>query len=154
MITLNSQIPNFILKNQEEVEVTNKDLYNKWVLLYFYPKDDTPGCTKQACDLRDSFEQFKNSDLRIYGISPDNPKSHKKFKEKYNLPFDLLSDEEKTLCKEFGVWQKKSFMGKEYFGIVRSSFLINPNGTIVKIYPNVKPEQHAQIILNDIKELK
>ena len=126
----------------------------QWVLMYFYPKDDTPGCTKEACAIRDMMPDFKKLKLKVFGISIQNAKSHKKFAEKYDLPFTLLADEDKKVVEKYDVWAKKKFMGREYMGTLRVSFLIDPKGKIAKIYENVKPEIHAQEILEDLKKLK
>ena len=136
-------------------EVTFEQLlkHASYTVLYFYPKDDTPGCTKEACGIRDSFAAYKKAGIVVLGVSKDSIKSHKKFEEKYSLPFTLLSDEEKVVLNLYGVWQKKKFMGKEYMGIVRVSFLINPKGNIVKIYEGVKPDMHAQEVLEDFRIL-
>jgi thioredoxin-dependent peroxiredoxin len=123
------------------------------VLLYFYPKDDTPGCTKQACMIRDSFPAFKKLKIQVFGVSVDSVKKHAKFAEKYELPFTLLSDEEKKVVGMYDVWQKKKFMGREYMGTMRTSFLIDPEGKIAKVYEGVKPEIHAEEVLADLKEL-
>ncbi|MDP3962961.1 MAG: thioredoxin-dependent thiol peroxidase [bacterium] len=130
------------------------DYKGKWVLLYFYPKDDTPGCTKEACGIRDAFPSFKKLDAVVLGISVDSPQKHAKFVEKYALPFALLADEKKVAVNAYGVWQKKKFMGREYMGTVRTSFLIDPKGRIAKVYDNVKPETHAEEVLEDLKALK
>lgn len=126
----------------------------KWVLVYFYPKDDTAGCTKQACAIRDDFPNFKKLKLTVFGISADSVKSHKKFEEKYTLPFTLLADEDRKVIKAYGVWGKKKFMGREYMGIFRTSFLIDPTGKIAKIYEKVNPATHADMVLADLKALQ
>ncbi|MBN1779111.1 MAG: thioredoxin-dependent thiol peroxidase [Candidatus Buchananbacteria bacterium] len=130
-----------------------KDYLGDWLLLYFYPKDDTPGCAKEACSLRDNFPNFKKVKAKIVGVSVDSVASHKKFAEKYQLPFTLLSDEDKKIVKSYGVWQKKKFMGREYMGTVRTSFLIDPKGKIFKIYENVKPDKHAEEVITDLKNI-
>lgn len=145
--------PEFSLSDQNGKAHSLKDCRGKWVLLYFYPKDDTPGCTKEACMLRDNFSVFKKMDAVVFGVSVDSVKSHAKFVEKYTLPFTLLSDEEKEVVTAYGVWGKKKFMGKEYTGTLRTSFLIDPKGKIVKIYEDVKPAVHAEEVLRDLKEL-
>ena len=122
-----------------------------WVLLYFYPKDDTPGCTKEACGFRDSLNDLKKHNVFVLGVSADSVSSHQKFAKKYNLNFPLLSDEKKEIIKAYGAFGKKKFMGKEFEGILRISFLINPEGEIVKKYDKVKPEVHAKEVLEDIK---
>lgn len=124
------------------------------VVLYFYPKDNTPGCTTEACDFRDNLETIKKLGYSVVGVSKDDLKSHKKFIEKQNLNFDLLSDAETDLVEKFGVWQEKNMMGRKYMGIVRTTFLIDNNGKILKIYDNVKVKDHVATIIKDIKELK
>jgi len=125
----------------------------RWVLLYFYPKDDTPGCTKEACGFRDSLNDLKKYNVVVLGVSADSVSSHQKFAKKYNLNFPLLSDEKKEVIKSYGAFGKKKFMGKEFEGILRISFLINPEGEIVKKYDKVKPEFHAIEVLQDLKSL-
>jgi peroxiredoxin Q/BCP len=143
----------FVLPDQNGKLHKLSDYKGKWILLYFYPKDDTPGCTKEACVIRDAFPNFKKLKAIVFGISVDSIESHKKFAQKYNLPFTLLSDEKKEVVKKYGVWGKKIFMGRSYMGTKRTSFLINPEFKIVKIYENVKPEIHADEVLNDLKLL-
>ncbi len=147
---LNSPAPDFTLPDQNGKEHSLSDYRGKWVLLYFYPKDDTPGCTKEACALRDNFPDFKKLGIAVLGVSVDSVSRHKKFEEKYKLPFTLLADAEKKVVNLYGVWAKKKFMGKEYDGTLRTSFLINPEGKIAKVYENVKPELHAQEVLADM----
>jgi peroxiredoxin Q/BCP len=124
-----------------------------WVLLYFYPKDDTPGCTKEACGFRDSLNELKKHNVVVLGVSADSVSSHQKFSQKYHLNFPLLSDEKKEVIKAYGAFGKKKFMGREFEGILRISFLINPQGEVVKKYDKVKPEIHAKEVLEDIKNL-
>jgi len=150
-IKLNTKAPDFNLPDQDGKLHKLSDYKGKWILLYFYPKDNTPGCTKEACGIRDEFKNFKNLNIVVLGISADSQQSHKKFIQKYKLPFTLLSDESKKVLKKYGVWGKKKFMGKEYEGILRTSFLINPDGKIVKIYEKVKPDIHAKEVLKDFK---
>ena len=130
------------------------DAAGSWVLLYFYPKDDTPGCTTEACALRDAFPKFKKLKAVVLGVSTNSEKSHEKFAKKYKLPFTLVPDEEKKLVNAYGVWAKKKFMGREYMGTLRRSFLINPEGKIAKIYESVKPAQHAEEVLQDLEVLR
>lgn len=130
------------------------DHRGEWVLLYFYPKDDTPGCAKQACAIRDSLPDFKKSDCTVFGVSVDSVKSHRAFADKYGLPFTLLADEDKKVVETYGVWRLKKMMGREFMGTVRTSFLINPEGKIAKIYENVVPEEHAGMVLRDLAELR
>lgn len=132
----------------------SNDYLGKWVILYFYPKDDTPGCTKEACAFRDGFSKFKKAGIEILGVSTDSVKKHLKFVEKYSLPFTLLSDEDKELVTDFKVWGEKKFMGRKYTGTNRVSYLINPKGTIVKVYEKVKPDVHADEVLLDKKALE
>ena len=123
-------------------------------LVYFYPKDDTPGCTKEACAIRDAWSEFESAGLRVIGVSKDSEKSHDKFIEKYSLPFPLIADTEMELAQAFGVFGEKKFMGRVYDGIHRMSFLIAADGTILKSYPKVKPAEHAKEILEDIVQLQ
>ena len=124
-----------------------RDFQGKPVVLYFYPKDDTPGCTKEACGFRDSFQAFTQAGAVVLGVSVDPVKKHDQFVEKFKLPFLLLSDEDKRIVQAYGVWGKKKFMGREYLGIHRVTFLIDPKGRIQKIWPAVKPEEHAAEVL-------
>ena len=123
------------------------ELKGKSVILYFYPKDDTPGCTKEACAFRDDFAAFKKRGAVILGVSADSVKAHDKFVKKFELPFPLLADEDKKIVEAYGVWGQKSFMGRKYLGIHRVTFLIGPDGHIRKIWPKVKPEEHAEEVL-------
>lgn len=122
-------------------------LRGKNVILYLYPKDDTPGCTKEACAFRDNFAEFKKRGAIVLGVSPDSPKSHDKFIEKFKLPFTLLADENKEIANAYGVWGEKSFMGRKYMGVHRVTFLIDGDGKIKKIWPQVKPDEHAAEVL-------
>ncbi|MBP9751892.1 MAG: thioredoxin-dependent thiol peroxidase [Candidatus Moranbacteria bacterium] len=151
MLKLKSKAPSFSLPDQEGKEHTLKDYLGKWVVLYFYPKDDTPGCTVEACSFRDNYSKLKRTGIVVLGVSVDPMKKHAKFVEKYSLPFTLLSDEEKMVVERYGVWGKKKFMGREYMGTMRTTFLIDPKGKIAKIYENVKPDAHAEEILSDVK---
>src|SRR3989344_5069825 len=145
--------PEFELSDQDGKTHRLSDCRGKWVLVYFYPKDDTPGCTKEACSIRDNWPDFKKLKLTVLGISVDSVKSHDKFAAKYELPFTLLADEEKKVVKQYGVWAKKKFMGREYMGTLRTSLLIDPKGKIAKKYEQVKPEIHAEEVLKDLKKL-
>lgn len=151
MIQLNKKAPAFSLPDQDGVVHTLKQYAGKKVLLYFYPKDDTPGCTTEACNFRDGYKEFKKMGLVILGVSADAVKSHKKFADKYELPFPLLSDETKEVCEAYGVWKMKKFMGREYMGITRSSFLIDEKGNLAKIYQEVKAKDHAEEVMGDVK---
>jgi peroxiredoxin Q/BCP len=120
-------------------------------VVYFYPKDDTPGCTKEACSFRDSYHDFKTAGVEVIGISPDSVKSHSKFSEKHDLPFILLSDPEHKVCEAYGVWGLKKFMGREYYGVLRTTFVIGPDGKIKKVFKNVKPADHSHEVLEAVK---
>lgn len=122
-------------------------------LIYFYPKDDTPGCTKEACGIRDAWSEFQDAGLEVVGVSKDDENSHQKFRTKYELPFPLIADVDLTLCRAFGVYGEKKFMGKVYDGIHRISFLISEDGNILKTYHKVKPAEHAQEVLHDLAQL-
>jgi peroxiredoxin Q/BCP len=151
MIKVGNKAPLFTLPDQDGKVHSLKDYVGKKVLVYFYPKDDTPGCTTEACNFRDDYEALSKMGLVILGISADSVKSHKKFAEKFKLPFPLLADESKEVIEKYGVWAKKKFMGREYMGILRTSFLIDEQGKIAKIYENVKPPVHSQEVQTDIK---
>jgi peroxiredoxin Q/BCP len=156
MITLktNDIAPDFTLTDQNGESHTLSALRGAWVLLYFYPKDDTPGCTKEACAIRDNYPAFKKLGIVVFGVSTDSEASHQKFAEKYDLPFTLLADPQKRVVEKYGVFGARKFMGKEYLGVSRTSFLIAPDGTIAKIYESVKPEAHADEVLADLAKLK
>ncbi len=146
--------PDFSLPDQEGTMHALSDYRGKWVLVYFYPKDDTPGCTKEACAIRDAWPNFQKIKAVVLGISKDSEQSHGKFAKKYKLPFTLLADAEKDVLSKYGAWGKKKFMGREYMGTLRNSFLIDPKGTIAKIYEKVSPATHAEDVLQDLKELR
>ena len=143
--------PNFTLPDQDSKIHELSDYKGGWVLVYFYPKDDTPGCTKEACSIRDSFPKFKKLKAVVLGISIDSTKSHAKFAKKYKLPFTILADEDKKIINKYGVWTKKKFMGRTYMGTLRASFLINPKGKIAKIYEKVNSEVHVEEVIEDLK---
>ena len=145
--------PDFTLPDQDGTPHTLSSYRGKWVLVYFYPKDDTPGCTIEACTIRDQFKDFKKIDAVVLGVSTDSVKSHKKFADAYALPFTLLADEHKEVVGSYGVFGEKKFMGKTYMGTSRTSFLINPKGDVAKVYEKVKPEIHAAEVLADLKIL-
>lgn len=153
MVKIGEKAPDFVLKDQDGKERSLSEFKGKKVLLYFYPRDFTPGCTKEACGIRDNFEGFRKLDVVVLGVSTDSVDRHKRFAQKHNLPFILLSDEKAELSKKYGVWRKKKLAGREYFGIARTSFLIDEEGKIIKIYEKVKPEIHAREVLEDLKKL-
>jgi peroxiredoxin Q/BCP len=150
MIEPGSVAPDFNLPDQHGHEQKLSDYKGKWIVLYFYPKDLTPGCTTEACNFRDDFSNFEKLDAVVLGVSKDSVKRHQKFSEKYELPFPLLSDEHGSVCENYGVWQEKSLYGKKYMGIARLTYLIDPDGKIAKVYPKVKPKDHAEELLNDL----
>lgn len=143
--------PDFKLLGDDNKDYKLSDFLGKEVLIYFYPKDDTPGCTTEACEIRDNYKEMEKLGLVVLGISPDDNKSHNKFKTKYKLPFTLLSDTDHKVCELYGVWGKKKFMGREYMGVSRSSFLIDEKGKIKKIYEEVKPKEHAKEVIEDLR---
>ena len=153
ILKIGRKAPSFKLADQNGKTHSLRDYGGKWVLLYFYPKDNTPGCTKQACAIRDEFPAFQKLNCTVLGISIDSEKSHKKFEEKFNLPFTLLADTEKKMVTDYGVWAEKKLPRREYMGILRTSFLINAEGKIAKVYEKVKPELHAEEVLRDLKTL-
>ncbi len=140
-------MPPFVLSDQNGRKVASADFAGKPLVVYFYPKDDTPGCTKEACSIRDSFQEFQGRGVAVVGISADSSASHAKFAGKYSLPFTLLADEGKDTIKAFGAWGEKSMYGKTYEGILRSTFVFGPDGKLKKVFPKVKPEGHAEEIL-------
>lgn len=150
-LKIGDKAPEFSLPDQHGKQHSLFDYRAMWVLLYFYPKDNTTGCIKEACAIRDSFVSFGKVKTVVLGVSVDSVASHKKFSEKYELPFILLADEQKEVMKLYGVWTKKKFMGREYMGAKRQSFLIDPRGNITKIYEEVKPAEHAEEVLRDRK---
>lgn len=139
--------PEFSVTTSGGGKISLADFKGKNVILYFYPKDDTPGCTKEACAFRDNFAEFKKRGAIVLGVSPDSVKSHDKFVGKFKLPFALLADEDKTIVNAYGVWGEKSFMGRKYLGVYRVTFLIGDDGHIKKIWPQVKPDEHAMEVL-------
>jgi peroxiredoxin Q/BCP len=145
--------PDFSLPDAEGNLVNLADFQGKWVVLYFYPRDNTPGCTKEACAFRDQDEDYRGKDIVVLGVSTDDAKSHAKFATKYDLPFPLLVDTHATVATAYGSYGLKKFMGKEYMGISRSTFIISPEGTLAKIYRKVKPADHAREVLADIEAL-
>ncbi len=150
MLTEGKKAPSFKLKDQNGNDVSLKDFIGKQIVMYFYPKDDTPGCTKEACSFRDNFPDFKDINAVILGVSPDSPASHKKFISKYNLPFTLLSDENKEVLEKYEVWKEKNMYGKKYMGVERTTYIIDENGKIKKIFPKVKVDGHDKEVLEAI----
>ncbi len=150
-LSMNTMAPDFSLQDETETFRRLSDFRGRPVVLYFYPKDDTPGCTTEACSFRDDYSAFVDSDVVILGVSPDSPQSHKKFKEKYSLPFHLLADEGHKICSIYGVWGVKKLYGKEHEGVLRTTYIIDKNGKIVKVFENVKPAEHSFEVLSAVK---
>jgi len=148
MLEIGSKAPDFTLQDKDGNAVSLSDFLGKKVVLYFYPKDNTPGCTRQACAFANSYSQFTERNIAVIGISKDSVASHQKFAEKYNLPFVLLSDKELTAIQAYGVWQEKKMCGKTGMGVVRTTFIIDEQGNIKHIMPKVKPDTNAEEILN------
>ena len=144
---------NFTLPSTNKKNFSLKDSIGKYVVLYFYPKDDTPGCTIETNDFNKLFSKFKKLDCEIYGISKDNLKSHDKFKKKYKIKFDLLADEEIKVLKKYKVWGKKKFMGREFMGTIRTTFLIDKKGGILRVWNNVKVKDHANEVLETLQKI-
>jgi peroxiredoxin Q/BCP len=152
--TTGESAPEFELKNDLDETVRLSDFRGKPLVVYFYPKDDTPGCTTEACEIRDDFSRFHKEGVAVLGVSPDSAKSHTRFRKKYNLPFHLLADEGHKVAERYGAWGLKKRFGKEYMGIKRTTFLIGADGKIMRIFENVHPEGHSQEILSALHEAK
>jgi peroxiredoxin Q/BCP len=153
-LAVGKKAPEIKLPDQDGKIHKLSDYKGQWVVLYFYPTDDTSGCTKEACSMRDNLPKFEKVDAVVLGVSKDSVASHKKFHDKYKLKFTLLADEEKKTVNDYGVWQEKKFMGKVYMGTVRTTFIIGPDGKIAKIYAKVKPEGHGVEVLKDLMGLQ
>ena len=143
----NEMAPDFTVQDQDGREVSLSSYRGKKVVLYFYPKDDTPGCTTQACDIRDHRTEIESKGAVVLGVSPDSPAKHRKFREKYGLPFTLLADEDHSIADAYGVWGEKTFYGKKYLGNNRTTFIIDEDGRIMKVFPDVKAEAHLDQVL-------
>lgn len=152
-IEVGDKLPAFKAETAEG-PISNKDLKGSNVVIYFYPKDDTPGCTTEACAFRDNLPKFKKMNAKVFGVSKDSLKSHAKFADKYELPFDLISDESGDMCEAFGTWVEKSMYGRKYMGIERATFLVDDKGVIRQIWRNVKAKGHAEEVLEAAKKLK
>ncbi|MCP4969024.1 MAG: thioredoxin-dependent thiol peroxidase [Arcobacter sp.] len=160
MLEIGQKAPSFCALNQDDIEICSRDILGKWIVLYFYPKDLTPGCTTQACDFTNEEAEFEDLDAIILGVSPDETQKHRKFIEKKDLTITLLSDIDKKMSEDYGVWQLKKFMGKEYMGVVRTTFIINPKGEISAIWEKVnvrkkktvKGEKIEILHVNEVKE--
>ena len=147
------QAPDFSLPDENNITRRLSDFRGRTVVLYFYPKDDTQGCTTEACAFRDDYSDYVKADLVVLGVSPDSAKSHAKFKEKFKLPFPLLADDGHKVCAEYGVWGPKKFMGRGYEGVLRTTFLIDSNGRIAKVFEKVRPAEHSAEVLDAAKKL-
>jgi peroxiredoxin Q/BCP len=154
MLEPGTKAPDFCLPNQDEVEICLRDLKGKWVVLYFYPKDLTPGCTTEACDFTEAMPEFEKLDAVILGVSPDSPEKHRKFIEKKGLGITLLSDENKEVLKAYGAWGPKKMYGREFEGVIRSTFLIDPEGNIAAVWPKVRVKGHVEAVKKKLEELK
>jgi thioredoxin-dependent peroxiredoxin len=150
-ISADQPAPAFELADETGTMRKLSDYQGKAVVLYFYPKDDTPGCTVEACNFRDDYHVYEENGVVILGVSPDDSHSHEKFKQKFALPFSLLADAEHKVCNLYGVWGPKKMMGREYEGVIRTTFLIGPNGNILKVWENVKPDGHSAQVLEALK---
>ena len=150
-ISINDKAPEFTLPDQNGKEVSLKDFRSSYVVLYFYPRADTPGCTVEACEFRDAYKKIEKTGAVILGISPDTPKAQKKFEEKYTLPFTLLADADKKVCNLYGMMQEKNMYGKKVMGVARTTFIIRPDGRVKHIFHKVKPQGHAEEVLEYLK---
>lgn len=151
-VCIGDPVPDVTLDDDEGRAVRLRDLGGLTVVLYFYPRDDTPGCTAQACSLRDSWSEFEaRADLRVYGVSPDDAESHRRFRARHGLPFNLLVDDDHRLADAFGIWGEKQFMGRTSMGIVRSTVIVGPDGNVRSIHRNVKPDEHTDLLRREIR---
>ena len=154
MLEVGNIVPDFCLANQDEEEICLRDIKGRWIVLYFYPKDNTPGCTIEACNFTAALPDFDGLEAIVLGVSPDSPQKHRNFIEKKNLKITLLSDEDKALCNLFGVWQLKKFMGKEYMGVVRSTFIIDAVGNVAAVWPKVRVKGHVSEVKEKLETLQ
>jgi thioredoxin-dependent peroxiredoxin len=153
MIKAGIPAPDFTLPDETGVERSLSQFHGKPLVLYFYPKDDTPGCTTEACNFRDDYTTYHQAGVTILGVSPDAPKSHSKFKAKYNLPFTLLADDGHKVSEMYGVWGRKKYMGREYDGVFRTTFIIDAQGQVAQVFENVKPDGHSTEILAALEKI-
>ena len=154
MLEVGQAAPEFTLVDQDGTARSLADARGKWLVLYFYPKDDTPGCTKEACSFRDGLPRFEGLDAVVWGVSADDAKAHRKFAEKYELNFPLLVDPEKDVLQSYGAWVEKSMYGKTYMGVQRVTYVIDPAGKVARVWPKVKPEAHADEVAAALEELR
>ena len=153
-VEIGKKAPMFTAEIEEGKKLALKDLIGKWIVLYFYPKDNTPGCTKEACSFRDNLSELTKLGAEVVGVSPDTIKSHEKFKTKFNLNFNLVSDPDKKICEKYGVIGEKNMFGKKIKGVIRSTFIIDPKGKIRHIYKRVKVAGHTEAVMEKLKELQ
>jgi peroxiredoxin Q/BCP len=154
MIKLDEKAPEFCLPNQDDIEICLRDLKGKWIVLYFYPKDSTPGCTTEACEFTEAAPDFSELDAIIIGVSADSTKRHRSFIEKQDLGITLLSDEDTSMMQEYGVWQLKKNYGKEYMGIVRTTLIVNPEGVVKALWENVRVKEHVAKVQAELQRLQ
>lgn len=154
MLQIDDKAPEFCLPNQDDVEICLRDILGKWIVLYFYPRDNTPGCTTEACEFTQAAPDFSDLDAIIIGVSADTTKKHRNFIEKHDLGITLLSDEDTSMMQEYGVWQMKKNYGKEYMGIVRTTFIINPEGIVKAVFSNVRVKEHVEKVKVELERLK
>jgi len=154
MIKIDEKAPEFCLPNQDDVEICLRDLKGKWIVLYFYPRDNTPGCTTEACEFTEAAPDFSDLDAIILGVSADSPKKHRNFIDKKDLGITLLSDESTDMMQKYGVWQLKKNYGKEYMGIVRTTFIINPEGVVKAVFEKVRVKEHVAIVKSTLESLQ
>jgi len=152
LLEVGDKAPAFKTTDQDGDEVALRDFKGKKVVLYFYPKDDTPGCTKEACSFRDGWTKFRRKGVAVVGVSVDDEKSHRKFADKFSLPFALLADTDREIVKAYGVWGEKSMYGRKYMGTHRVTYLVNEKGRIAAVWPRVKPDEHAEEVLAAIRK--
>ncbi|MGC9363331.1 MAG: thioredoxin-dependent thiol peroxidase [Fidelibacterota bacterium] len=152
MLAIGDNAPDFTLMNQDGVEVSLGDYSGQWVVLYFYPKDNTSGCTKEALDFTEHLDEYNKLNAKVLGISPDSVESHRNFIRKHKLTVELLADPDHTVLKKYGVWREKLMVGRKYFGVVRSTYLINPDGKIEKVWEKVKVDGHADAVVCEIQD--
>ena len=153
MLEAGAVAPDFTLRGQDGEEVSLSGLKGETIVLYFYPRADTPGCTTQACGVRDRSAEYKAADARVIGVSPDEPEALKKFSGKYDLGFTLLGDPDHAVADAYGAWGEKSMYGKKYMGMLRSTFIVDPKGKIAKVFPKVSPKTHDDLVLKALREL-
>ena len=154
MLEVNDKVKDFCLANQDEEEICFRDIRGRWIILYFYPKDNTPGCSTEACEFTDALPSFEGLNAIVLGVSPDSPRKHRNFITKKELKITLLADEDKELSKAFGVWKPKKLFGREYMGIVRSTFIINPDGVVAYIWKKVKVKGHVVEVQAKLQEIQ